>query len=78
MQNESLKERQARLEKEQHQKKDNRENESQEQREQRLAKVREHNNRRDCKQQAESPQEKKKLALKNSNLKRKGQGKMNV
>ena len=37
MQNESLKGRKARLEKEQLQRKDNRENESQEQREQRLA-----------------------------------------
>ena len=59
-QNESFKEKQARLEKQQLQKKRSGENESLEQREQRLAKMRECiYNRRDNKQQNESPQEKK-------------------
>ena len=58
-QNESFKEKQARLEKRRLRKKDKKENESLEQGEQRLAKVREYNNRRDNKQQNESPQEKK-------------------
>ena len=58
-------------------KKDKKENESLEQGEQRLAKVREYSNRRDNKQQNESPQEKK-LDLKNNNFKREGQGKMNL
>ena len=69
-QNESLKEKQARLEKERLQKKDKKENESLERREQRLAKVREYNNRRDNKQQNESPQEKK-ARLEKQNLQKK-------